>query len=288
MQHNLNPSYRAAAMSMLFAPITVLLIVAHLNPVNGRPHSKDHPHPEPDKKDYSWTEADGYEECDEFLEYRKNAKSIKPLNEICERLESYNDESDDAAYGCIPYKELNSSGCGYAKRILPRGNWTTTYMDRTTPRGYRQAYMRLHGYRSGNKNPLKESVGMFVPVMKEWRKDSDNKFERATMSFYIPERYQKNPPVSSDPAVIVEEWPDMEIYIRAFGGSRNDTDQLSQQFDRLKVALAKENITTVSDLRMTAGYGHRIEVILFGLPETGEDYRPLKELDESVFGLESA
>ena len=255
-------------MSMLFAPITVLLIVAHLDPVNGRPHSKHHDHSkyvEDDKKDYSWAEADGYEECDEFLKFRKGPKP-KPMSEICGHLQ----------YGCVPYKELDPSGCGYAQRILLSGNWTTTYIDMTAENGYYDAYMRLHGYRKGIKNKIGKFLGMNVPVMKEWRIDSNDKVMNATMSFYIPEPYQSNPPASSDPNVEVEEWPDMVIYSRAYGGNRQDPEHL-EQFVHLKKALAKENIATVPGMRMTAGFtsprygSQRREVILFGLPTAEEE-----------------
>ena len=97
------------------------------------------------------------------------------------------------------------------------------------------------------------------------------------MSFYVPGDYQSDPPDSLDPDVIVEEWEDTEIYVRAYGGSRHDPEYL-QQFDHLKKALAKKNITTVSDLRMTSGYGRRVEVILFGTSTPGDDHRPLKEI----------
>ena len=251
----------------------VLLIVAHLDPVNGRPqHTK---YAEDDKKDYSWTEADGYEECDEFLKFRKGPKP-KPMSEICSNLQ----------YGCVPYNKLNSSGCGYEKRKLLGGYWVTTYIDPKAPNGYREAYMRLHGYRSGAKNSVGKFLGMNVPVMKEWRPEqgSSSKFQIATMSFYVPGDYQSNPPDSLDPDMIVEEWEDTEIYVRAYGGSRHDPEYL-QQFDHLKKALAKKNITTVSDLRMTSGYGRRVEVILFGTPTPGDEHRPLKEI---IFDEKSA
>ena len=173
LHYNLNSSFRAAAMSMLFAPITVLLIVAHLNPVNGQPQHKKYA--EDDKKDYSWTETGCYEDCDEFLKFRKGPKP-KPMSEICSNLQ----------YGCVPYNKLNSSGCGYEKRKLLGGNWVTTYIDPKAPNGYREAYMRLHGYRSGAKNSIGKFLGMNVPVMKEIGMTT-----RAELLLQVPDSYDE-------------------------------------------------------------------------------------------------
>ena len=261
-----------------------LLIVALLN--LGGAHSK-HPYQTIEEDNYSWEEAEGYQECQEFSNdpghneflmnsdaqdfdgsspndlgnnpddqgnFRKNPKP-KPLEEIC------------GPYECPMFKKVESSGCGFEERIILRANWTVTDIDLTSPYGYREAYFRLHGYRSGAKNDRGLEMDMAVPVIKKWWMDKDGNILSATMSFYIPADVQSNPPASTDEQLRVEQWDEATIYIRAYGGDRNDPEHL-KQFDLLKTALAKQNLTPYPYMRMTAGftrpgYGRqRREVIL--------------------------
>jgi hypothetical protein len=110
-------------------------------------------------------------------------------------------------------------------------------------------------------------MGFVVPIIKRWWLDENSKVLRATMSFYIPAEFQSNPPKSTTKEVRVQEWGESKIYSRAYGGYREDPKYLAQ-FDLLKEALKKENITTFPHMRVTAGYTHhgfgrqRLEVIL--------------------------
>ena len=267
-------------MSTVYA-VLGLLTVALLN--LGGAHSKHSYQTETIEEDnYSWEEAEGYRECqtndpgynefDDGQDFdgsspndlgnnpgdqsnsRKNRKP-KPLEEIC------------GTYECPKFQKVESSGCGFEERIIPRANWTVTDIDLTSPNGYREAYFRLHGYRSGAKNDRGLEMDMALPVIKKWWMDEDGNILSATMSFYIPADVQRNPPASTDEQLRVEQWDDATIYIRAYGGSRHDPEHL-KQFDLLKTALAKRNLTPYPYMRMTAGftrpgYGRqRREVIL--------------------------
>jgi len=236
-----------------------VLIVAHLS--SGSAHSgHTYNTAEVERAEYSWEEAEGYEECAEFLidpeqdHFRKHPKP-KPIEEIC------------GIDQCPMYQKVKSSGCGFEKRIILRANWTTTNVDLESPNGYREAYFRLYGYRSGAKNDRGEVMDMAVPVIKKWWLDEDFNVLGATMSFYIPAAFQSDPPASTDDLVRVEEWDEAVTYTRAFGGNREDPEHL-KQFDLLKTALTKENLTPYPYMRMTAGftrpgYGRqRREVIL--------------------------
>ena len=94
---------------------------------------------------------------------------------------------------------------------------------------------------------------MAVPVIKKWYLDENNDIISATMSFYVPSPYQKDPPASLDKEVTLEQWDDLKIYSRAYGGKRQDPEY-KEQFDYLRKALAKKNIKTYPGMMMTAGY----------------------------------
>ena len=205
----------------------------------------------------SWEEAKGYEECQGFF---RDLPKPKALKKICRERE--------CARGLN--MTIDSPGCGYSERILYSGNWITTHIDlNDTEFGYREAYFRLGGYRSGKTNDRKQPVDMALPVIKKWYLDEKYNIISATMSFYIPAPYQKNPPASLDPEVEVEQWDDITIYSRAYGGNRDDPEFM-EQFDFLRDALAREEIVTYSGMMMTAGYTRpgygkqRREVMLVG------------------------
>ena len=213
-------------------------------------HSKEQLKEEDNK--YSWEEAEGYKECEDFLTdtedkdltkstfLRKKPKP-KALKEICSVKE------------CARTETVEASGCGYSEKILFSGNWITTHINLTRTNGYREAYFRLGGYRSGKTNDRNRPVGMAVPVIKKWYLDENNDVISATMSFYVPSPYQKDPPVSLDKDVTVEQWDDLIIYSRTYGGKRQDPEYM-EQFDYLREALTRKKIKTYSYMMMTAGY----------------------------------
>ena len=226
-------------MSMLFAPITVLLIVAHLDPVNSRPkHTK---YAEDEKKDYSWTEADGYEECYEFLKFRKSPKP-KPLMDICKKSKN----------PCVPYRSLNTSGCGYGRRFFPPGNWVSTNIDLDAFNRHQKAFDKLKSYLAGN-NSAGAHMDLDVPIIQTWLVNQYDRVGHAMMSFYVPEPYQSNPPESSDNDVEVLMSQNLRIYYRAYGGDIED-EGYYKQFDLLKRALEKEGIIFDPYVKIKAQY----------------------------------
>jgi len=223
-----------------------------------------HSCPPEEQVSYSWEEAEGYEECEEFLanensqnfdtndlnelgneagvgdHFRRQPKP-KPLDEIC------------GGSQCPMFQKVESAGCGYEERILFRANWTVTPIDLQDPDGYRDAYFRLHGYRSGAKNDRGQAMNMAVPVVKRWWLNENFEILGATMSFYIPPGVQSDPPASTDDQVTVEEWDEAVIYSRAYGGNRQDMEHL-KQFNLLEQALDNDNISPYRYMRMTAGF----------------------------------
>ena len=275
-------------MTRLF--VLILLLVGFITVSGSHSSKKDYKgkkHPyydESENVDFTWEQAEGYLECEEFLDRpdfdeetrEKLADSFDERGYFRKQPKPRALEKSCSDWECAPIVNSTSTGCGFKTRPLKRGNWITTRIDLPdTPQpvstidsdkmpGYRAAYMRLHGYRSGDKNSLKQPVGMALPVMKKWYLDDNYNIINATMSFYVPSPFQQDPPASLDEDVRVEQWDEVMTYSRTWGGSRHDAEfwpNSGKQFDRLGLALQKQNIKWYSHLRMTGAYVGRRELI---------------------------
>ena len=58
------------------------------------------------------------------------------------------------------------------------------------------------------------------------------------MSFYLPEKYQENPPKPKEEGVYTESREEMEVYVRTFGGRAHGKDW-TREIDNLKEDLKK-------------------------------------------------
>lgn len=225
-----------------------------------------------------WSDAHGYNECDEFLnnphfnenyvegasdenapngfDHLLNRHVPKPINKICEE------------YECPAFERIDSPGCGFETVIIPRGYWMVSNIDLTRELGVREAYKRLYRYRSGHDNDQQQKMNFVVPVLKKYFLDQDSNVERAVIGMYIPAQFQSNPPASTYDQVRVEEWDEAKVYVRPFGGYREEAEFM-QQFDLLKIALNKVGITPNPNVRVVAGYTYlrygrqRIEAMLY-------------------------
>lgn len=252
--------------------------------VTSGPHHREHHYAEPTEADYSWAEAEGYEECEEFFDIPSSNLDKNALNQLSDNIEGSSifrvgpkpkriSDICTGLYPCPQFQDLEETSCGYQSRLMLAANWTTTEIDLTAPNGYREAYFRLHGYRNGTNNDRGQWMSMMIPVMKKWWLDVDFNVIAATMSFGIPPEFQNNPPASTNPRVSVEEWEELKIYSRTYGGNRGDLAHLGQ-FELLEKALDKANIKTYPYLRMSGG---------FTRPGYGRQRRELIVVDSQYF-----
>jgi len=222
----------------------------------------------------TWEEAHGYGECQEFLndpQYNEDyvegedANVVadngmhhllsrhmpKPIEEIC------------SSYECPKFERLDSAGCGFETVIIPKGYWMVSDIDKEAPLPAREAYKRVYQYRSGKMNDRNQKMRFVVPVMKKYYLDG-----RAELGMYIPAEFQSDPPKSTYDQVRIELWDEAKVYIRPYGGYREELE-FDQQFDLLKLALAKVNIIPDPNVKVIAGYTYmrygrqRIEAMLF-------------------------
>lgn len=74
------------------------------------------------------------------------------------------------------------------------------------------------------------------------------------MMFYLPDKYQPNPPIPKDPTLEVQELPESIYYVRKFGGFAKPSDWY-KQVDLLHKDLVSNNMTSVDKTSFfTAGY----------------------------------
>lgn len=72
-----------------------------------------------------------------------------------------------------------------------------------------------------------------------------------TVSFYIPPVHQADPPKPTNPDVFIEEFPEMSVYTRSFGGFADD-DQFLNEARALSGLLKERKVH--EDFYFTAGY----------------------------------
>ncbi|XP_029946400.1 heme-binding protein 2-like [Salarias fasciatus] len=80
-----------------------------------------------------------------------------------------------------------------------------------------RAFRRLYGYITGD-NEHGKKIDMTTPVVV---KMVDKKFWQRgtyTMSFLLPAEHQKNPPKPTNSEVFIHETPDVNVYVRSYGG----------------------------------------------------------------------
>jgi len=225
-----------------------------------------------------WSDSHGYEECEDFKNdpaynenYEEGAFGKNADNELHHLLNRHLPQPIDkicTKYECPAFKRIDSEGCGFETVIIPRGYWMVSDIDLTRDLGVREAYKRLYRYRSGRDNDRKQKMNFVVPILKKYFLDQDSNVERAVIGMYIPEAYQNDPPKSTFDEVRVEEWDEATVYVRPFGGYREETE-FDQQFDLLKLALEKVSITPNPKVKVVAGYTYlrygrqRIEAMLY-------------------------
>ena len=235
-----------------------------------------------DDTNYTREEADGYEECKDFVNLPENVivdeddvndvgqvsapngqhhfmrqHKAKPLEQIC------------AKYKCPEFRQEDSPGCGFKTTVFPGGYWIFTTVDTSSPKGFREAYKRLHGYRSGRTNDRGVKMAFVVPVIEfKWFNPRDpSKVALDRMAINIPAKYQDDWPASTDPAVQVLPLNETILYSRTYGGYREDQGFLDQ-FPLLNTALGRAGITPFPFLKITAAFTHhgfgrqRVEAVL--------------------------
>ncbi|KAL5262641.1 hypothetical protein ACHWQZ_G008140 [Mnemiopsis leidyi] len=226
-------------------------------------------------KRINWDEAHEYEECEEFddryeelmegvgkdgeealngMDHFMSRHIPKPIEDIC----------DFTVGTCPNFSRKDSGKCGFETVVIPAGHWMVADIDKSYEKFLvRSAYKEklFYGYRSPNK------MRFVTPVILKWHLDADGNRERGEIAMYIPEEHQSNPPLSKSDKVRVEEWKETTVFVRPYGGYRDD-DAFGKQFEFLRKAVSKAELSYDKNIEMEAGYTYlrygrqRIEAML--------------------------
>merc|ERR1711871_215081 len=149
--------------------------------------------------------------------------------------------------------ESNSTS-GYEVRRYPRSFWTaTTVTGKNMDKAGSEAFMRLFKYISGD-NELKQKIEMTVPVLASVI-PGQGPFceENFTYHFYLPKKFQSNPPKPSDPRVTNVALPALDVAVISYPGWSNEKAVIEngrELFQELKAA----KVPYDAEMFYTAGY----------------------------------
>uniref|UniRef100_A0A1A8CL10 Heme binding protein 2 n=1 Tax=Nothobranchius kadleci TaxID=1051664 RepID=A0A1A8CL10_NOTKA len=152
-------------------------------------------------------------------------------------------------------------GQDYEIRTYHAAKWVSTSVngmqgDEAMKTGFR----RLFSYIQGN-NQNKASVEMTAPVTCRVVPGAGPACEsQFTISFYIPDELQSNPPEPSDTNVFMEDRKEFTAYVRTYGGFAND-EMKREELLKLLESLKRDGAEFVDAPYYTAGYDAPFKLI---------------------------
>ncbi|XP_037607245.1 heme-binding protein 2 isoform X1 [Sebastes umbrosus] len=145
-------------------------------------------------------------------------------------------------------------GQDYETRTYDATKWISTSVsgmqwDEAMKTGFR----RLFSYIQGN-NQNKVKVEMTAPVSCRVDPGAGPACEsQFTVSFYIPEEHQDNPPEPSTPDVFVEHRKEFTAYVRTYGGFSNEKLK-REELLKLMESLQRDEVQYLEKPYYAAGY----------------------------------
>merc|ERR1712216_1111819 len=121
------------------------------------------------------------------------------------------------------FTEKNTTSSGLEIRSYPESYWTaTTVTGKNMDSAGSEAFMRLFRYISGD-NERNEKIEMTVPVLASVV-PGQGPFceENFTYHFYLPKKFQSNPPKPSDPRVTNVALPALDVAVISYPGWSNE------------------------------------------------------------------
>eukprot|EP00794_Sanderia_malayensis_P015730 gene15730-17315_t len=164
-------------------------------------------------------------------------------------------------YECPPFTVKNKTNI-YELRCYEKANWVSTSgFGYPTPMGSTTVAMfrKLLGYIEG-ANKQQATIDMTVPVICGVKGKGDKRNMR--MSFYIPKKYQSNPPMPTDPAVQVTS-SQFCAYVHSYSGYVTSLSTVEEHLDMLKRQLKADGLegTYNTHAFITAGYNKPTEFV---------------------------
>ncbi|XP_028653062.1 heme-binding protein 2 [Erpetoichthys calabaricus] len=123
-----------------------------------------------------------------------------------------------------------------------------------------KGFMRLFNYIQGN-NDKKMKVEMTAPVTCLVQA-GEGPFCKSsfTISFYVPEEHQCDPPKPTEADVFIEDRKDMTVFVRTFGGFAN-AEKYKEELMKLSTSLTRDGQQFEDKMYYTAGYDSPFKII---------------------------
>ncbi|XP_041660499.1 heme-binding protein 2 isoform X2 [Cheilinus undulatus] len=143
------------------------------------------------------------------------------------------------------FTAAEKQGQDYEIRTYHATKWVSTTLssmqwDPALNTGFRRLFSYIQG---NNKNKVK--VEMTAPVTCRVDPGAGPACEsQFTVSFYIPEEHQDNPPEPSDPEVFLENREEFTAYVRTYGGFSNENIK-RQELLKLLESLKRDGVPFV-------------------------------------------
>ncbi|XP_050962792.1 heme-binding protein 2 [Labeo rohita] len=173
--------------------------------------------------------------------------------------------SSESSY-CTETKEcflfdLVCEGDGYEVRQYGAAKWVTTeaesyFMEIAVSRAFRKLFKYITG-----ENEAGAKIDMTAPVLIKVG-DSVSTWQSSVyvLSFLLPSNYQANPPKPTNPSVYLTETPDMNVYVKSYGGWMLSFVSTSQA-ESLKTSLDKVQATYEEGYYYNVGYNSPMKIM---------------------------
>ncbi|XP_041832705.1 heme-binding protein 2 [Melanotaenia boesemani] len=150
--------------------------------------------------------------------------------------------------------EEKKQGQDYEIRSYQAAKWmSTTLSGMQADAAMSTGFRRLFNYIQGN-NQNKVKVDMTAPVTCRVVPGAGPACESTfTVSFYVPEEHQANPPAPNDQEVFVETRKEFTTYVRTYGGFSNE-NMKQEELLKLLESLKRDGVEFVDKPYYTVGY----------------------------------
>ncbi|KAM3603331.1 uncharacterized protein V6R79_020497 [Siganus canaliculatus] len=152
------------------------------------------------------------------------------------------------------FTTAEQQGKDYEVRTYHATKWVSTTLsgmewDAAMNTGFRRLFNYIQG-----KNQNKVKVDMTAPVSCLVNPGAGPACEsQFTVSFYVPEEHQADPPEPSDSEVFVEHRKEFTAYVRTFGGFANEKMRRDELLKLLE-SLQRDGVQYVDQPFYSAGY----------------------------------
>ncbi|XP_041951078.1 heme-binding protein 2-like [Alosa sapidissima] len=152
------------------------------------------------------------------------------------------------------HSNLESKGEDYEVRTYEATRWVSTTLtgmeaDAAMNVGFRRLFKYIQG-----ENEKKVKVEMTAPVTCRVEPGAGPACESSfTVSFFIPQEHQADPPTPSSPDVVIENRPEFTAFVRTYGGFSREEMARAEHL-KLIESLRRDGVQFREDPYYRAGY----------------------------------